>query len=336
MPDYQIRQATINETDKIMDFINTYWQEEHILAKNKKLFLWQYQDGEKLNIIIAVKATEILGILGFVKYGLTLKDDIVLALWKSRTKENPFLGVELLQHLIQKGEGRISCNGINLRTTKDIYEYMGFRIDYLKHYYRLNMNSEYRIAKIDKIKILKLEISSNYQLKKIKNYDDLVLYFNFEGYEKCAMNPMKTERYIIHRFYEHPFYNYQVFVVMNGFEKKNTILIMREISCNNSKILRIVDCIGDVNTLSGVLNAVDKLIYEGNYEYIDFMQYGISEKIMNEAGFILNLEDDGNIIPDYFEPYACSNVKIWFCTRYKKNFYLFKADGDQDRPNLLS
>lgn len=337
MHDYIVRQANISDTDNIMEFINLYWREGHVLAKNKKLFLWQYEDGEKLNMIIAVNDNaKIYGLLGFVKYGLTLKEDIVLALWKSNSKENPFLGVELLQYLIQAGEGRISCNGINLGTTKDIYEYLGFRIDYLRQYYRLNTNMEYKIAKIKEVKILKTENSIGYQLKKIKKFDELFFYFDFKEYEACKMNPLKSVRYIKHRYFEHPFYNYHLYAVMNGKEKKNTILIMRDISCNNSKLSRIVDCIGNVNSLIGISNAVDQLMYEEKYEYIDFMQYGISEKIMNEAGFVKRLEDDGTIIPDYFEPYECSNVKIWFCTKYKQDFYFFKGDGDQDRPNLLS
>ena len=42
-------------------------------------------------------------------------------------------------------------------------------------------------------------------------------------------------------------------------------------------------------------------------------------------------------IPNYFEPFLKKNKKIVFAHHYKlkKKIYVFKGDGDQERPNLV-
>ncbi len=46
-------------------------------------------------------------------------------------------------------------------------------------------------------------------------------------------------------------------------------------------------------------------------------------------------EADTNIIPNHFEPFEQRNIDIHFFTSQMEHFRMFKADGDQERPNCI-
>lgn len=53
-------------------------------------------------------------------------------------------------------------------------------------------------------------------------------------------------------------------------------------------------------------------------------------------GFELLDLDGETIVPNYFEPFEQRNVKIEIAYKTKgDNYVAFKADSDQDRPNIL-
>ena len=52
------------------------------------------------------------------------------------------------------------------------------------------------------------------------------------------------------------------------------------------------------------------------------------------AGFTERVEGDGCIIPNYLTPPVHENTEYYYFTNKPESFVLFKADGDQDRPNL--
>ena len=111
-------------------------------------------------------------------------------------------------------------------------------------------------------------------------------------------------------------------------------MMARVIECNGSRILRMVDYMGDQRLFSGMRNTLDKIMKEMNLEYMDFYTYGFEEQYLWDAGFSYRSDDDPNIIPNYFEPFLRENVDIW--AHYKLDGTMFfKADGDQDRPNKM-
>lgn len=334
MQNYTIRFASIKDQKKIMQFIDFYWIKNHILARNKELFEWQYKDGEQLNFVLAESETEILAILGFIKYGKSLEEDIMLALWKSNDKKNPFLGMELLEYLLKRNSQKVSCNGINVKTTKELYEFMGFQVQKMKHYYRLADREQYFVAKIEKKQITTITQSYQTEIKKIESITDLERDFDWEQYEHMQYHPHKSKEFILYRYFFHPTYTYIVMAIAKPNTKKSSsLMIMRKIEINHTNILRIVDWVGDYQEIIYLSSIVEKLLSDYQAEYIDFLEGGVEDNIMEQAGFIENNKKFGNIIPNYFEPYECSNIEIWYATKYKDKFAIFKADGDQDRPN---
>ena len=60
----------------------------------------------------------------------------------------------------------------------------------------------------------------------------------------------------------------------------------------------------------------------------------IADKV-RAAGFAERAPDDANTIPNYLTPPLYENTEYYFFTSDPAHFTLFKADGDQDRPNIV-
>lgn len=333
-----IRYSVENDIDLVREFIYDYWDEEHVFINNKELFIYQYLNNNKLNFVIAINniTSKIEGILGFIKYTVEYDNsDIFIAMWKVKEKNgDPFLGVRLLNFLKEEGKFRtISCSGINDKVIP-IYKYFGYRVEKLKHYYILNDNIEnYKIPVVIDIKNRNLSHNNKkYKIFEMHKIENLKAVFNIEKYKD--RKPYKDEWYLNMRYFNYPFYKYKIFGIDKD-DKVDSILIMREVWVEGSKVLRIVDFIGVESDLESIGEELLKIIYENNYEYIDMYSYGINDKVLKNTGFILRDEDDKNIIPNYFEPFIQENVNINVCTSQKGKFYIFKADGDQDRPNII-
>ena len=148
--------------------------------------------------------------------------------------------------------------------------------------------------------------------------------------------PAKSHNYLYHRYYCHPIYNYHVYGLMD----QNCIIgfiVLRLCSYNSNHALRIVDYFGHNDGLSGIFGELHRLLQDYDAEYIDFYNIGIEEKILSASGFIKRDSKCEVIIPSYFEPFEKRSVDLIFTYKCENNFNfsVCKADGDQDRPNII-
>ena len=100
--------------------------------------------------------------------------------------------------------------------------------------------------------------------------------------------------------------------------------------------MRIVDMYGNIKKNNNILRQINILLDKNKAEYIDFMNYGIDEKILLSIGF--KKKNNKQLIPNFFEPFIKKNENLDLCillNKYKKNVIINKADGDQERPNTL-
>ncbi len=79
------------------------------------------------------------------------------------------------------------------------------------------------------------------------------------------------------------------------------------------------------------------ILFKYNAEYLDFYT---SEKFTDDEERYINKNSYNNsiIIPNYYEPFIQSNVKVRygiFANKKKNNFLFFKGEGDGERPNLI-
>lgn len=332
---YEIRFANKGDTSAIMRFIDEYWKQGHILSRNKVLFDWQYgRNDDRLNIVIGLdKNGSIQGMLGFIPYNETDDKDISLALWKANPSAG-FLGVRLIRFLEDHEPHRaMVCPGINLGTTKKIYEHIGMSVGTMTQWYRLARRDEYKVAKVVDAAIPTPYFDNNFNgvFVKINSAERLYEVFNTECEAYNNGIPYKSLPYIIKRYFKHPIYHYLVYAYLKSGVKSDILFIFRIQDCNGSHVLRLIDCIGQQEMIREVTEEIDKMLQETDCEYIDFYESGLDSSILKLNGW-RKVEEDGNVIPDYFAPFEQKKVDIHYSSSIECAV-LFKGDGDQDRPN---
>lgn len=331
MPEYKIRFANKEDIPSIMKFVDEEWKKGHILALDRELFDWQYVNNNKVNMVIGEDENHVLqGVLGYIPYANAADKDFSLALWKAKNG-TAFLGVKLLSFLLKEESYKtVFCNGINMTTTAGIYSRFGFEVGKLKQWYRLCDVQDYKIAKICQKEIPNIHRDSKIQLVRIDNFSNLKKYASEKLFD-VQLIPYKSEEYIVKRYFEHPKYEYITYGLKNESEKFDAAIIVRIQECNESKVLRVIDFLGDYNHIYDITNQIEQIANEYAVEYIDMYEFGLNDYYLVDAGWLL-VGADENIIPNYFSPYTQCNVEINISTQNDK-IVLFKGDGDQDRPN---
>lgn len=334
---YDIRLATPQDRDDIMEFLREYWGREHILAVNREFFDYEFRVDERLNYILAVnrKTGKIDACEGIYIYskGDDSSEPFDMSGGMFRTSPHallPFLGIEILyRKRFMMGVKMRSYIGIgsNLHTSYALTKkyFKDDEVGRLRHFYRLNDRQAYHIAHITHKDIPKIDSKNQAELVPFSSAEEMYRVFDNEAFKQYV--PYKSPWYVNKRYFHHPIFRYKLY----GLES-SMVLVCREVACNDSKILRIVDILGDREQFYRAGAALDRLMAQYDYEYIDLYQKGMGLEGLERAGFIERVEDDSNIIPNYFAPYVAKNVEIYYHA-YGENLYMFKADGDQDRPN---
>jgi len=330
---YIIRLATLDEIPEVMNFIDTYWKKGHILGNNKPFFEYEMVIDGQVNFLVAKRKSNgnIEGILGFLPCSHNAdKLDIWGVIWKTIDTATPMLGMELRKRLMDITKARYDIGvGANFKTSipllKKIKHYYTAK---MKHYYCLSNKKEYVIAKIKHYE------SHTYNTEKLTNYrvlktkEELKSFFDFDN---DISIPYKDLWYYNRRFYQHPLYNYTVWGLEDNEKSKKAIIVTRQQEYNNAKALRIVDYRGNQSLFAGCGMFLEKALLD--CEYVDFYFDGFDTNYVKQAGMIEILDNDTNIIPDYFYPFEQRNVDIWVdASETNQQFTFFKADGDQDRP----
>ena len=155
---YIFKIADMEELDDIMGFIREYWNKDHILANDKDFFLYEFQNGNKLNYFLArsKETNAIEAIMGFYPYQKEMKPNEscfsggILKVYPKCAV--PMLGVEMLRRiyvLMQQrtyiGNGANPVTALPLETR--VLKHHGGRH---RHFYILDKRDEYKIAKIVK------------------------------------------------------------------------------------------------------------------------------------------------------------------------------------------
>lgn len=328
-----------NDIQGLREFININWKKDHILYTSKELLEWQYKniDGTYNFVLAKSNKDEILGILGFINnyrydHNLIKQNITWLALWKvKKDRKYPALGLKMLAFLKHKFNPKfIAVIGIN-EIAKKIYSNLGYKIVELNHFYSTAENQEKKI--LDKS-------YSNHP--KLSKKGVLLQEFNQKNFLKLDKidfiknkNASKSVKYFKNKYLDHPFYKYLIYLVNHN--NCYGLISTRIDDLGFSKVLRIVDFIGEEKCLSGIGLGISSIMEKYKIEYVDFWNFGIDPKLLREAGF--DVKNNNVLVPSRFEPYENKNQKL-FCAYLNQNtnsekFNFFKADGDQDRPNII-
>lgn len=327
----RIRQAEYEDIPRIMKFIDEHWKKDHIFARDRKFFEWQFVENGKVNFYLGIdeEQKKIYGVLGVILYNHSEHPDISGTIWKTIKSDNPILGIEIDRYMFYALQVRYACSAGISEKAKRIYQMLGHKIVLMDHFYRLGDLNEYKIAKIKNKKIPQIE-NTEYELKKIFSLSEMKAIISEENLKNSIMS--KDYDYIEKRYFEHPIYNYDIWKIQNSKRIGEAVLVTREEQVANSKICKIIDYYGDAKLLGKITPALDRLIMEKSYEYVDVYSYGVDRQIYEQAGFISVEENDENIIPNYFHPFEKKNVFLNMLDPQIAGLRLFRGDGDQDRP----
>lgn len=329
---YIFRIANMDDEEDIMQFISEVWKPNHILAKNKDLFEYLHRHGERLNFMLAIDrhTGRIEGLEGFIQYSKELLD-IGPVMWSVR-KDNrtPYLGIKIVNELKKQTKCRLYASpGSNPRTSGPLHEkLLNHSFGRLSHYYKVNTSmTEFYIGKFESI-TKQNYIDSVSSWNTVKVFSELEAAFDFEKYKDRL--PYKDNWYIKKRYFEHPVYQYKIWIC--NYDKERCVIIGREINCNGACILRIMDILGDVAVIRHMGKMIEEVLKESNYEYIDVYCKAFMGSWLIEAGFVERLIEDDNIVPNYFQPFLQKNIEIYYNNSHEQA-YIFKGDSDQDRPS---
>jgi hypothetical protein len=204
----------------------------------------------------------------------------------------------------------------------------------LDHYYRILDKKEYKIVKIVDKRLLPTA-KAEFRYYKIEDFSAFQTIY--EALPIREQRPYREIQYFKWRFFEHPYFYYQVYGIYSKDRKfPHGFFICREIQQYGVKALRIVDYTGRENYFADVSALLQKLMEENFYEYIDCYCFGMPENIMNAAGLLRRTDEDENIIPNYFEPFLCENIDIYYGFTKLEGVRLFRGDSDQDSPRLYT
>lgn len=345
--DYEIRFCEESEYSELIDFLKKYWKNDHIFVLSKEVLDFQHLDKKhhRYNFVIAKHkvSKEIHSILGFVPtshYDEDIKKIMVWpCIWKSRDDiQRKGLGVSLYYYLkTALPIETISILSIS-ETALSIYKHWNFKTGKIEQYFLPNLDQKAYLAsgfevfhdaeKEEYKDCFTLEKCSVEEFKKIPDNDEIFL----------KLSQYKTKKYYINRFFLHPVYKYKAYAIKSD-NKFEAVMIVRVCGTDDSKCLRIVDFIGNSKAVAGVANQLLDVLKSNKYEYIDFVEVGLNDDDLLKAGFKRRKDYPDIIVPCYFEPFLKENVDLDYAYKTitaNDKMYFFKADADQDRPNVLN
>jgi hypothetical protein len=332
----EIRRCTSREVPALMMFIDTQWRRGHVLATSRPLMDWQYRaESDRYNCLLAWQESELLGVLGYIptrRYDPALAENNVLwlTLWKIRDDcKISGLGLRVLNALEQiEPNAAIAASGIN-HNHPPMYRALGYRVVELAQHYAINpIHARRLVTQEGDMPLPQLNAG---QAISTELTEKNILDANFTS----TAIPRKTSRYFLERFLRHPFYRYRVFHLTHA--SQHALIATRVASHGESRALRIVDFSGDPAVLAESGSSIAVILQEAQAEYVDFWEHGLPPNTLAAAG-LGKVEPQGAItVPNYYEPFVASNGRILCAvkTRGTAPCIISRADGDQDRPNIL-
>lgn len=338
---------SVPESDykKIYNFLKNHWKANHALVLSKELLDFQHLDKDKgcYHFIVAENTItgEIDSLTGYIptwQYDKELYEngDYWGAIWKTRedvkNDEIGLTGTDVFIRLFKLPNFQSEA-GIGLSNdAKKACKAFRYKFGFMNQYYIFNNSKKkYNIADHvteDAFLDPSIQKMAGWELKWI-DFDQL------DNNElKPYYHPIKSIEFLRNRYQKHPIYHYDC---LGLYREKllRAALITRTIEINGSKVLRIVDAFGKLD--GHIYNSMQVILREGDYEYVDFLNYGIDNSAFKEMGFReLDFDNDSLILPGYFEPFEKKNVRLTIVHKDKYDNYVgFKGDADQDRPNII-
>lgn len=331
MENNTVRFLKKRELNKFLNIVKKNYTLDHILGKSKKIvnFYYNFLGRNNTYLIGLFKKKKLISVIGVIpnkNWDSSISSDYFIAFWVKK-KNIKINSIQLLNFIFKKIKPKfLATTGINTDTSGKIFAKFGKIIDF-NNYFIKNDSMKEKISKNLKNNCFlknkkKLSLTVNYKLKN-------------KHIIKSKYYPKKTIKYFNNKYLQNPFYRYFSIDFYHN-DKLKFFFICREIEVKKLKtrVLRIVDFFGTVDSNFSIFDSMRDFIKKKKYEYIDFICHGLDEELVN-IGF--TKKNQNQFIPNRFEPFINKEVRNNFCilkNKYKK-VLIVKGDGDFDRPNLI-
>jgi hypothetical protein len=338
-----IRRCKKTEIQDVMSFIDSHWNKGHVLATSKDLMDWQHgSDDESYDYLVAKDGDKLLGVLGYISTrrfdpSLPGQNVIWLALWKVVEGAGVAgLGLRMLDALKKlEPHVAIAVNGINFNHPP-MYKALRYEVGELRQYFVTCPGSRVTLA----------SAPDGYSWPTPSGMG--APWEEMTADALRSMDPStvsshviahKTPSYFASRFFGHPVYRYRVFL-LTGEPGEKALIATRLAEHQGARALRLVDFAGAPSALKLAGDGLTILMKESLAEYADFWSYGMDEGAIRATGMIPVDPLGPVVVPNYFEPFLARNGRILCAIKQMSEapqpVMIFRADGDQDRPNLMT
>lgn len=326
MSGLELRLAQPGEEKQVIDFINQNFDWKLPLVNLPEYFKFYYKSGSNLQFALALTDGELAAAAGYIRASKDAHSDIWVSVWVAKKGQNG-VGLELMDALPRLTGARVvACNNIRPKTMA-FYQFLGWHAGRMGHFYRLSGQDSYQLARISDAAVL--PVSGDLSLELV---DSPLALFAW-GLPESPQTPHKDLWYLNRRYFLFPHLSYRIYSA-NEDDRLLCYLVCRVVDSGVGKVLRIVDFIGDTALLPRLGTAIDRLLHQTEAEYTELYCAGIPAETLAAAGFSERCEGSSNILPNYLTPPLFENTDYYYFTSNPENFVMFKADGDQDRPNL--
>lgn len=335
----EIRRCRTEEIDDLMRFVDEHWQRGHVLATSRALMDWQHRGADgAYDYLLARDGDRLLGVLGYIASSRfdarpAAPEVVWLALWKIREDSaQPGLGLRMLRFLERAHDGAVlAVNGISL-AHPPMYRGLGFEVVELAQHVLVNPDARQTLISGTPVQG-SAPGGGGTAFTELRAADLDAL--PDRAFDAGAL-PAKTPTYFRERFLHHPFYRYRVFRLDSDHAGAG-LLALRIAEHKGRRAVRIVDFAGNPALLGSCGLGIARFCAEFDAEYADFWSWGIDPALLAGSGFALVDPAGATTVPNYFEPFLARNGRILCAFRNPTGlrFRVFRADGDQDRPNRL-
>ena len=330
MSEATFRLARLGEDAAIVDFINGHFDMRLPLLNRPERYRHYYAGlGGVPQFAVAEQDGEYLSACGYIRASAARRPDVWVSVWVARKGHNG-VGLELMNALPGLLHCEVlACNNIRPNTCT-FYQFLGWQAGRIPHYYRLGRCREYHLAR--PLHYVLPAVRHDLKLEKIESAADLIPL----GMPPTPHTPRKDTWYLRRRYFRYPYFHYDVWAARED-ERLLAYVVTRTVTAKETgcvPVVRLVDYIGEDAVLPRLGGALDAILRKTGAEYMDCYNVGIPASVWQDAGFTERVEGDGCVIPNYLTPPLRENTEYYYFTTRPERFVLFKADGDQDRPNL--